>query len=1079
MRRNRCAAWAFSAALLVCGCKSDKDRRKEERAGGSSLTSSAGLVLDELVALESKRDVTCWTSFRQLDWFIAEKSYSETGTLAKIVAIKSLVRGAWARASAAAKGAQVTAADLTQAVSLPTPELPAEQQKKLESFANDIGVENFTNYQKTAEHLRVVLAVVADEIRAGGGLKPLDAGAVRALADMATTLSLLLLKESGERAEAARSEAIEVPQVQEAFAALGKKHGLSNPPRSGKPLEPEAVTRELQPLTQRLIEGKIKALNVFNKTTGSITSDLNKVTRIPLTEEATQHLMKLVQSFDHFVASGIDPMQADNYLMDGSFANTKFVRKPYLDEAHVQNAVLQLFPHEMMPNGDILVRFEPNPGPVTGTVREPFEIKMLDHEMNGVRDSAMHWIALQTVHGEKPFAMDPFAAEYLSEVNSMMMTLFIRRAELIAKKMGKTELDLDVARRVQDQGWVMVPPHRPASAAWTAERQKRKGELMAGYGGGLFRDVSARSGLVTRLPQFEGKGIDPVDAHVEPDTKKLKGHVEPDTKDLKGHVEPDTKDLKAHVEPDTKDLKGHVEPDTKDLKAHVQPDLKQVQGHFNLQRIMGGGIAVGDLDENGYPDLFIAGEGLGKLYLNRGKAGPGRFTDATTRWGIPAGLDDSHGTIFFDRDGDGDLDLLVLRSEHPSLLLDNDGKRFTDVAAKVQLAPHRGAHVATAFDYDKDGDLDLYIGYYGNHEANSKGQKRNVPSLDGKNGSPSQMWRREADGSYKEVGAEIGVAQTGWALALGTFDYQNDGDLDIVIANDFGADTFYQNNGDGTFADVTVATATGDRGSGMNVDFGDVDGDGLFDIYVTNIDMFSKRIKVIFPRDESTITNIDENLVKAMQYLSGNKLYIQTGKPEQPFRHEEGLRIEPGDRGWGWDAGFFDLENDGDDDMYLCNGWVEGSYAGNQKNQMFVNDGGFLYLAPPSSPEAFPGNSRAAVQADIDLDGDVDLVVGNFRQPPRVLENVQKKGNRWIRLRLAGKGQNPRAIGAQLSIRAGEHTVVRQLVTGRGYISQADPAIHAGLGAAASADVTIRWPDGTTSEHKGLASNREHLLKAQ
>ncbi|HEU5057863.1 MAG TPA: CRTAC1 family protein [Kofleriaceae bacterium] len=1014
------------------------------------------MVLDELVTLESKRDVTCWTSFRQLDWFIAEKSYSETGTLAKIVAIKGLVRGAWAKASASARGAQVTVADLGAAVSLPTPTLPAEQQKKLESFANDIGVENFTNYQKTAEHLRVVLAVIADEIRAGGDLKPLDAEAVRALADVSTTLSLLLLKESAARADAVKSEAIEVPQVQEAYAALGKKYGLGNPPRKGRPLEPDAVARELQPLTRRLIEGKIKALAVFNKTTGSITSDLNKVTRVPLTEEATQHLMKLVQSFNHFVASGIDPMQADNYLMDGSFASTRFVRKPYLDEAHVQNAVLQLFPHEMMPNGDILTRFEPNPGPVTGTVREPFEIKLLDHEMNGVRDSAMHWIAMQTVFGEKPFAMDPFAAEYLSEVNSMMMTLFIRRAELIARKMGKTEIDLDVARRVQDQGWVMVPPQRPAVAAWTPERQKRKAELLASYGGALFRDVSARSGLPARLPQFEGKGIDPVEAHVEPDTKKLKGHVEPDTKDMK----------------------GHVEPDTKDLKAHVQPDLTQIQGHFNLQRIMGGGIAVGDLDRDGYPDLFIAGEGLGKLYLNRGKAGPGRFTDATARWGIPAGLDDSHGTIFFDRDGDGDLDLLILRSEHPSLLLDNQGKRFTDVAGKVKLTPHRGAHVATAFDYDKDGDLDLYIGYYGNNDANTRGDQRNVPSLDGKNGSPAEMWRREADGSYKEVAAEIGVAQTGWALALGTFDYQNDGDLDIVIANDFGADTFYQNKGDGTFADVTEATDTGDRGSGMNVDFGDVDGDGLLDIYVTNIDMFSKRIKVIFPRDESTINNIDETLVKAMQYLSGNKLYVQTGKPERPFRAEEGVRIEPGDRGWGWDAGFFDYENDGDDDMYLCNGWVEGSYAGNQKNQMFLNDDGFLYLAPPGSPEAFPGNSRAAVQADIDLDGDVDLVVANFRQPPRVLENVQKKGNRWIRLRLVGKGQNPLAVGAQVSLRAGEHTLVRQLVTGRGYISQADPAIHAGLGAAAAADVTVRWPDGTTSEHKALASNREHVLKA-
>ena len=1059
MIRDLRAVTALSAvlfALVVPGCKGKKSKPQEKRSDRGTLTANAGQVLDELGSLETKKDVTCWVSFRQLDWFIAEKSYSEFGTLAKIAAIKGLVRATWVKASEAAKGKTVTVADLTGAVKLPVVEIPPERRGDLATFANDVGLENFTNYQKTAEHWRVLLSVLQDEIYAGGEspLKPMEPDALRELSDMATTLSLMLLKETGAAATAAKSETVEGEHVQTAYAALRKAHGLENPERPAQRLDVKEVEVELQPLTRRFIEGKISALNVFNKTTGSITSDLNKVTRVPLTEEATNHFMKLVQSFNHFVTSGIDPMQADNYLSDGSFAKTRFARKAYLDELHVHNAVMQLFPHHMTAKGDIIVRFEPNPGPVIGKPREAFELKLLDHEQNGVRDSAAHWIALKNVFGEKAFAMDPFATELLTEVNSMMLTLFVRRAEELARRMGKNEIDLDVAKRVQDQSMVMVPPGHEAPASWNAERIARKKELLAAYGETLFRDVTGPAGLPTRLPQFEGKGIDPIEAHVGPDTSKMTGHTEP----------PDTSKMTGHTDP----------PDASKMPGHVEPDMKSIQGHFNLQRIMGGGIAVGDVNGDRYPDLFVAGEGLGRLYLNRGRGGPGRFTDVSEKWGVPPALDDSHGSIFFDLEGDGDLDLLVLRSDHPTLLLRNDKGKLTDAAAALKLTPHRGAHVATAFDHDRDGDLDLFIGYYGSHESNM-GKERNLPSLDGRNGSPDQLWRQEADGTFTEVGAQAGVADTGWTLAVGTFDYGADGDLDLVLANDFGPDTFFENKGDGTFADVTVATDTGDRGSGMNVDFGDVNGDGRWDIYVTNIDMFSKRIKVIFPRDESTI-KVDESLVRAMQYLSGNKLYVATGDAARPFVHDERARIEPGDRGWGWDAGFFDYENDGDDDLYLCNGWVDGSYAGNQKNQMFVNDAGFLYMAPPASPEAFAGNSRAAVQVDLDLDGDVDLVVNNFRQPPRVLENVQKQPGRWIRLRLTGTGKNPRAIGAQVSIRAGERTIIRQLVTGRGYLGQADPALHAGLGAARTVDVTVTWPDGSTSEHKGLASNREHAL---
>jgi hypothetical protein len=480
--------------------------------------------------------------------------------------------------------------------------------------------------------------------------------------------------------------------------------------------------------------------------------------------------------------------------------------------------------------------------------------------------------------------------------------------------------------------------------------------------------------------------------------------------------------------------------------------------------------------------VFLAGEALGRLYINKGKSGPGRFRDETAKWGVPEDLADSHGTLLFDLEGDGDLDLLVLRSEHNSMILRHDAGKFVDATDALGFRTHRGAHVASVFDADRDGDLDIYLGYYGSHAANvGDGRERSLPSLDGKNGSPNQLWRQEPDGRFTEVGEQAGCADPGWALAVMAFDADMDGDLDLHIANDFGPDTMLRNAGDGTFADVTAETGTGDRGSGMNVDVTDFNGDGFWDVYVSNIDMFSKRIKVIFPRDESTI-NIDESLTRAFQYLSGNKFYVNPGAAGGAWRAEEALRFEPGDRGWGWDVSFFDYENDGDEDMYLTNGWINGSYAGNQPNQMFLLDDAYYYRATDPAtdrhpaPEEFPANSRSVGVADFDRDGDVDLLVNNFRQPPVLMMNAQRSGNRWLGLRLTDGGRNPYAIGALVTIEGDGKRLMRHVTAGRGYLGQADTVLMAGVGKARSATVTVRWTDGTVQKLDGLATNRVHAI---
>jgi hypothetical protein len=479
---------------------------------------------------------------------------------------------------------------------------------------------------------------------------------------------------------------------------------------------------------------------------------------------------------------------------------------------------------------------------------------------------------------------------------------------------------------------------------------------------------------------------------------------------------------------------------------------------------------VGDLNKDGYPDLFIAGEGWGKLYLNKGKDAPGKFVDATEQWGIPKDLDDSKHPIFFDMEGDGDLDLLIIRSQHASLLLKQDGGKLVDAGDALGFKTYAsGAHVATVFDYDGDGDLDVYVGYYG-ADANNRGgsKKRNLPSMDGRNGTPHQLFRREADGKYKEVAKDAKVDDPTWTLAIGAFDYDNDGDLDMFLANDFGADTLYRNNGNGTFEDVSKLTQTDDRGSGMNASFSDVNGDGFLDLYVSNIDMFSKNIKVIYPTDQTVLPSLDDTIQKSFQYLTGNKLYINPGDKagKAAFKAEEGSRFEPGDRGWGWTAAFFDYENDSDDDMYLTNGWIEGSSASNQKNQMFINDNAFFYVANDKSPEAFPGNSRGAVVFDMDKDGDMDIAVNNFRQPFVLLENTQAMGNKWIGVRLKGAGANANGVGARLTVKAGDKKITKEVTCGNMYLGQDEDVVTIGIGQAADAEVNVRWPGGKTSTAK-------------
>ncbi len=979
------------------------------------LDETAKKVLAEIETLETTKDVTCWTSFRQLDNFISSREYSTFANIAKINAEKALIRGAWEKASKEAKGPEVTAADLKAAVPLTEQNMAGDKKDKLASFAKDLGLKAYKDYRTTGEHYRMLLSVIQDEVVAPRAtrLRPLAADGLTELTDLATRMALALMLKSGAFAQDERTPFIEAPHVRKAKDELSAQFQLTNSPAASKVAVADDAKARLSPLTLKLIQGgKVKALQTFNKNTKDLTTDVNKLAKVPVTAEAIEIWKRDLQSFAHFVAAGYEPMQADNFLSDGQFAEAKLPALPYIDDVHAQNTIMQLFPHVIMPNGDIRLRFEPNPAAPTKTPKKARDVLIKDYEQNGIRDTAIHWLVLEQVYKEKPYAMDPFAAEFLSEVVSVMFTYYLRRGEELATEAKSKEITADIAKKIRDRDLVMTMPKigGTETPAWTPEQQAKKTALLAKYPGPLFKDTTKESGLPTAAP--------------------------------------------------------------------VGSDLSQA---FDIQKVMGSGIAVGDVNKDGYPDLFVAGEGAGKLYLNKGKDAPGKFTDATEAWGVPKDLDDSKQPIFFDMDGDGDLDLLVLRNDKPSLLLKQEpAGKFTDVAASLGLATHKGAHVGSVLDYDGDGDLDIYVGYYGSDASNRGGsQGRNLPSMDGRNGTAHQLWKRGPDGKYTDVAKAAGVDDLGWTLAIGSFDYNNDGKPDLFLANDFGEDVLYKNKGDGTFESVARPTGTDDRGSGMNVSFTDLNGDGWPDFYVSNIDMFSKNIKVIYPTDRTTLPNLDETLAKTFQYLSGNKMYLNPADKngKTPFQAVQAKTFEPGERGWGWAAVFFDYENDGDDDMYLSNGWIEGSLSSNQKNQMFLQDASMFYLAPPTSPEAFPGNSRSVVAFDMDGDGDLDLLVNNFRQPLVLLENTQKTGNHFLKLRLKGTGQNPSAVGARVTVKAGDKKVLREVSVGGLYMGQDEDVLTIGIGAATKAEVTIRWPDGKTQVVKDVEATKLQEIK--
>ena len=517
--------------------------------------------------------------------------------------------------------------------------------------------------------------------------------------------------------------------------------------------------------------------------------------------------------------------------------------------------------------------------------------------------------------------------------------------------------------------------------------------------------------------------------------------------------------------------------------------LRNVCGEIDrttIDETVGDGICLYDVDDDGKIDVFIPNgsrkrpfppgqEPRSALYRNRGD---GTFEDITDRAGVASKGYWAQGCVFGDYDDDGTVDLFVTGIGRYILYRGLGGGRFKDVTASSGLKG-RGWSTGAAFgDYDRDGRLDLYVSHYVDYDASSPplpapGSLKNcfykgAPVICGPGGlkpSIGRLFHNEGNGVFRDVTQASGLVTrpTGYGLGAIWSDLDLDGDLDLFVANDTTPNWLYRNDGGGRFTEIGAAsgaafTEEGRAQSGMGVDSGDYDNDGLPDLIVTN-----------FSHDYSTLRHND-----------GSLLFTDVSMPSGI-----GLATLPM---LGWGVGFLDYDNDGRRDLFIANGHVftniDARNLGTtwkQTNQLFHNEGGGRFRevtneAGPAFQELH--SARGAAFGDFDDDGDTDIIVNNMDEPPSLLRNDGDHRAHWIGFRLLGARRNRGAVGARVIVRAGSLHQVQEIHAGSSHNSSSDPRLLFGLGAATSVDrIEIRWPLGRVQVLGGLPVDRYHTLR--
>jgi enediyne biosynthesis protein E4 len=502
---------------------------------------------------------------------------------------------------------------------------------------------------------------------------------------------------------------------------------------------------------------------------------------------------------------------------------------------------------------------------------------------------------------------------------------------------------------------------------------------------------------------------------------------------------------------------------------------------------MGSGVALLDYDNDGWLDIYLV-NGSTFAALKGLEAAPramllhnnhdGTFTDVTEKAGV-ANERWGFGVAVADYDNDGWPDIYVSNFGKNRLYHNNHDGSFTDVAEKAGVALGGWSTGPTWGDYDHDGLLDLFVPGYVKFDVNNppiSGQGKIPPNFcqfrginvmcgpRGLPGEPDHLFHNNGDGTFTDVSVKAGVADKQGLFGLSSVfvDVDDDGWLDLAVANDSTTNYLYRNKHDGTFEDISYASgfALSDDGreqASMGIGVGDYNRDGKLDIFITT---FSDDYKTLYRNDGgASFTDVSYK--------------VGLANPTVPFLS--------------WGTAFLDYDNDGLLDLFIANGHVypqvdkqDWGTTWAERPQLFRNlDGAKFQEVPPATGSGLAAvvPARGAAFGDLFNDGHIDVVLNCMDSPPLLLRNVVKNDNRWLELKLVGSGKSPRdAIGAKVFLTAAGVRQRADVYSGASYSSSSDARVHFGLGTASSVEaLEIDWPDGVKQMVDAAALNRDGL----